>query len=118
MKRRIAIKQAPELELQLKDKTYTIIFSNSLLIQYTEKYGEIDGKLNSCEFFARLIHCYFDYMGEDVSLGECKVIMLKGGDELLEMITESLIDAVAMSDNEDVKKKVMLARAELNKLRK
>lgn len=118
MKRKIAIKEAPELELQLRDKTYTIIFSNSLLIQYNEKYGEIDGKSNSCEFFAKLIHCYFDYIGEDVSLQECKVIMLRGGDELIKVITECLIDAVSLSEDENVKKKVMLARAEMNKLLK
>ena len=75
MKRKIAVKETPELEIQLKDKTYNILFSNSLLMQYNEKYGEIkdslSGSVNSCEFFAKLIHCYFEYIGENISVGEC-----------------------------------------------
>ena len=122
MKRRITVNETPELEIVLNDKVYNILFSNSLLMHYTEKYGDINkdmgGALNSCEFFAKLIHCYFEYIGDDVSLSECKVLILKGGDSLIGAITECLIDSISMSDNEEVKKKVLLAKAQMEKLKK
>lgn len=113
MKRKITINQSPELEIKLRDKVYNVVFSNSLLIQYTEKYGELGAKSNTCDFFSKLLHSYFDFVGEDVSLSECRVLILRGGDEIIEVMTECLIDAVSMSNNEEIKKKVHLIKAQM-----
>lgn len=120
MKRKCAIKETPELEIQLQDKSYTIIFSNSLFIEYEDEYGNLSDSFNkaingttTCEFFARLIYCYFKFIGDDLTLTDCKTLVLKGGDGLINAMSECLLESIMMSDNEDVKKKIKSMNKEI-----
>lgn len=113
MKKRCSIKETPELEIQLKDKTYTMLFSNSLFIEYEEEFGNLAdafdkavGGTTTCEFFSRLMYCFFRFIGEDLSLKECKFIVIKGGDTLIKAMTGCLLDSIMMTDNEEIKKKL------------
>lgn len=125
MKRKCAIKETPELEIQLQDKTYTILFSNSLFIQYEEEFGNLAdtfnkalGGITTCEFYAKLMYCYFKFIGEEISLKECKTLVVRGGDTLIQTITECLVEAIMLSDNEEIKKKVALMNHQLKSIAK
>ena len=125
MKRKCAIKETPELEIQLQDKTYTILFSNSLFIQYEEEFGNLAdtfnkalGGITTCEFYAKLMYCYFKFIGEEISIKECKTLIVRGGDTLIQTITECLIEAIMLSDNEEIKKKVALINKQLKNIAK
>lgn len=113
MKRKCSIKETPELEIQLNDKTYTMLFSNNLFIEYEEEYGNLSDAFNkavggttTCEFFSRLMYCFFKFIGEDLSLKECKFIIIKGGDNLIKIMTECLLASIMLTDNEEIKKKL------------
>lgn len=120
MKRRCAIKETPELEIILNDKTYNILFSNSLFIQYEELFGSLveafDGAtkgITTCEFFSNLMYAYFKFTGEDITLDGCKVLIIKGSDGLMQAMTECLMESIMLSDNDDVKKKISLLNKQL-----
>ena len=120
MKRKCAIKETTELEIQLKDKVYTMLFSNSLFIQYEEEFGNLAdtfnkaiGGITTCEFYAKLMYCYFKFIGEEMSLIDCKTLIVKGGDGIIQAMTECLVESIMLSDNEEVKKKVASMNKEL-----
>lgn len=120
---RISIKPIEPLEMEFADGTVKkALFNNEAFIIFTEEFGSIDKliatelKNKPYEFTAKILYSGMKVIDKTVTLGEAEAILISGGNALMEMIANLLIDNFMVTADEDSKKKFFAEVKKINKL--
>ena len=112
MARKVAIRPVEPLELEFSDGTVKKAwFTNASMIKLTTMYDDInilmeDGKKNPYDFCSKVLHCALSIENPNMSLEECMVILIQGGEELLLEIYGAIVDNFGLESNDEAKKKM------------
>lgn len=119
---RVSIKPIETLEMEFADGTIKeALFNNEAFINFTEEFGAIDELIETemkdkpYDFIAKILYCGMKVMDKTVTLDEAASILVGGGDQLMETISNLLIDNFMAVADEDSKKKFLKKVGEFNK---
>lgn len=114
MKRKIAINRVDPITLEFEDGTSkTILLNNTALLILTEEFGDINEIFKTAdkkpfEVVAKLIYAGIKAVEGDFTYEEAQMIALNGGLELLDELTNHLVEVFeGYCKDEEVKKKVL-----------
>ena len=108
MRRKIKIKPPPELEIDMGDKVLSIVFSNIGFLLLSDKYEGLQelsgGAVNFPEFAAKYMHSYLEYSGEEITLDECRNLVVNAGIDFIEAFADCLCEYISTSSDPEIKK--------------
>ncbi|WP_314881347.1 hypothetical protein [Filifactor alocis] len=114
MGRKISINRVEPVILEFEDgTTKTILLNNTALMILTEEFGDINRMFKELEkkpfeLVSRLIYAGIKAVDTDFTYEEAEVIALNGGIELLEQLTDHLVEVFdGYCKDEELKKKVL-----------
>ena len=112
--RKISINRVEPVILEFEDgTTKTILLNNTALMILTEEFGDINRMFKELEkkpfeLVSRLIYAGIKAVDTDFTYEEAEVIALNGGIELLEQLTDHLVEVFdGYCKDEELKKKVL-----------
>ena len=114
MGRKISINRVEPVILEFEDgTTKTILLNNTALMILTEEFGDINRMFKELEkkpfeLVSRLIYAGIKAVDIDFTYEEAEVIALNGGIEVLEQLTDHLVEVFdGYCKDEELKKKVL-----------
>lgn len=112
MGRKISINRVEPVILEFEDgTTKTILLNNTALMILTEEFGDINRMFKELEkkpfeLVSRLIYAGIKAVDTDFTYEEAEVIALNGGIELLEQLTDHLVEVFdGYCKDEELKKR-------------
>lgn len=114
LKRKIAINRVDPVILEFEDGTSkTILLNNTALLILTEEFGDINELFKTAnekpfDLVAKLIYAGIKAVESNFTYEEAQIIALNGGIDLLEELTNHLVEVLdGYCKDEDLKKKVL-----------
>ena len=119
---RVSIKPIKPLEMEFADGTIKeALFNNEAFILYTEEFGSIDKSIQEelkdkpYDFTAKILYCGMKVLDRTVTLDEARSILIGGGNSLMEVVANLLIDNFMATADDNSKKKFLMEVEKFNK---
>lgn len=119
---RVSIKPIEPLEMEFADGTIKeALFNNEAFILYTEEFGSIDKSIQEelkdkpYDFTAKILYCGMKVLDRTVTLDEARSILIGGGNSLMEVVANLLIDNFMATADDNSKKKFLMEVEKFNK---